>query len=164
MYSIDVTKRDGYIISLALALASEWLATLADRDDEPDIKHDMDAILEMTNNRASVVSYRQQARSKLATGSYDGAYFTTAFGEPASITDLTLGTIPFEEIEHQLEVASDNIDVDELKRLWVGFIVAYQRRTHGPAHSAWEHAIEEIADAFATHIERLRKQSVTKAL
>ena len=78
MYSIDITKRDAYIISLALAIASEWLATLGDRDDEADVKHDMDAILGLTNNGAAVVSYRQQARSKLATGSYDSVEFASS--------------------------------------------------------------------------------------
>ena len=59
----SITGRDGYIISQALAYASEMLKYLGNPHDEPSNRADMDAILDGMGVNADL--HRAYARAKL---------------------------------------------------------------------------------------------------
>jgi hypothetical protein len=59
----SITGRDGYIITQALAYASEMLKHLGDPHDEPSNRADMDAILDAMSANADL--HRAYARAKL---------------------------------------------------------------------------------------------------
>jgi hypothetical protein len=62
----SLTGRDGYIMTQALAYASEWLKTLPIQWDEPSNRSDMDAILEDMSSPPFAKMLRWQAKCKLA--------------------------------------------------------------------------------------------------
>jgi hypothetical protein len=61
----NVTRRDTYIITQALAYASEWLKSFGDHRDEPSNRADMDAILAAMNS-PFVNLMRWQAHNNIA--------------------------------------------------------------------------------------------------